>query len=199
MTPALAARFATVRTRLKKPVGRYSTGIPATAFFILYGDHHAAAKLQRGATEGAVTATAKRLGVPQVRPATFSMGSLKIGDLAPARPEAAACYDALLDATEVPVERYRVAAEGWARGDLAAAVSAPRDPFAICENRIFNQGASRRAIEAQVAAIEDALAKPGKAVTVAPLRMLLADEGVLERLAAKGYDIICPTQLDEAE
>lgn len=197
MPPTLAARFARVRARIKKPVGRYASPIPATAFIRLYGDFHASAKLEPYAARGIVRATAKRLRVPVVQPPKVTMGELKLAEVDPSRPEAAACYDAFLDNMEVPVERYRTAAQGWARGDLKAAISGPREAFQICENRLFNQGASRRAIEAQVAAIEDALKRPGKTLAIANLRSLLADEGILDRLAEKGYDIVYPTSIDE--
>jgi len=49
----------------------------------------------------------------------------------------------------------------------------------------------------QVAAIEQALKKPGHAIAVVPLRPLLAQGGVLDQLRAKGYTITTPG--DEAE
>ena len=197
MPPALAARFAAVRARIKKPVSRYATPIPATAFFILLGDVQTSANLDRNAVPSAALAAAKRMGVSVVRPTAGRAGEISLADVAPGRPAAALCYDAVLDSAETPRERYLMAAEGWARGDLRAAVAAPRDPNSLCDNHLLNQGAGRRSIEVQVAAIENALTKPGKTVALSQLRMLLADEGILDRLAAKGYHIIYPTSMTE--
>jgi hypothetical protein len=194
--PALADRFSTVRTRIGKSARRYADSSPAVALLTLYRDYLKSAKLEGGEALRWTHAMAKARRVPIVQPTKIQAQSVGLAELDPARPEAAACYEALMQATEVPVERYRSAAAGWARGDLRAAASAPRNPFGVCENRLFNQGASRRAIAVQVAAIEAALKEPGKAVAVASIRALVADEGILVRLAAKGYDIVYPTALD---
>ena len=197
---ALAARFARVRTRIGRPEGRYAEPIPARAFFQLQKDYYRWAKLDYGAGVAArVEARARRAGVAVRRPAAINGGALTPADMAPWHPGAAACLDALLDDVEVPAEQKYAAAAGWARGDLKAALTAPRDPWAICENRLFSEGSSRRAIELQVAAIERALAKPGKTVAIASLRQLLAEEGILDRLAAKGYQITAPTDFSETE
>jgi hypothetical protein len=52
-------------------------------------------------------------------------------------------------------------------------------------------------IDAQTTAIKAALDKPGKTVAAVQLRVLLAQGGVLQRLAADGYDIVSPVGLDE--
>jgi hypothetical protein len=44
----------------------------------------------------------------------------------------------------------------------------------------------------QVAAIEQALRKPGHAIAVVPLRPLLAQGGVLDQLRAKGFTVTTP-------
>lgn len=194
----LAARFTAARTRIKRTPVRYAIPSPAVAFFRLNEDHQKWAKLRPGReVMTTVEARAKKAKVVVTRPARVDAGTMGPAEVAPTVPAAAACFDAILDSTEVPVEQHRAAASGWARGDLKAAIAAPREPLSICENRLFNRGASRRAIEVQVAAIETALTKPGKTVAMAPLRALVADEGILDRLKAKGYQIIYPTTLDE--
>lgn len=199
MPPPLGERFSQVRTRLKRSVSRYATPLPLTASFKLHGDFTTWAGLERSMTWNQAVALAKRQRVPSIKPAKINVGTFSAASVDLSRPEAAACFDAMLDSSEVPVEQYRAAALGWAKGDLKVAISAPREPWGICENRLFQQGYTRHSIEAQTTAIETALKTPGKVVALSHLRTLLADEGILDRLAAKGYDIIYPTGLNDTE
>jgi len=48
----------------------------------------------------------------------------------------------------------------------------------------------------QVAAIEQALRKPGHAIAVVPLRPLLAQGGVLDQLRGKGFKVTTPGEED---
>ena len=48
----------------------------------------------------------------------------------------------------------------------------------------------------QVAAIQQALAKPGHAIAVVPLRPLLAQGGVLDQLRSKGFKVTTPGDED---
>ena len=47
-------------------------------------------------------------------------------------------------------------------------------------------------IETQTAQISEALQTPGKIVAVVPMRQLLAEEGVLQRLRAQGFTVSDP-------
>jgi hypothetical protein len=47
----------------------------------------------------------------------------------------------------------------------------------------------------QAAAIEQALKTPGHAIALVPLRPLLAQGGVLDRLQSKGYEVKTPGEL----
>lgn len=194
MPPPLAERFAKVRTQIKKPARRYAGRSPSAASFALYRDYLQTLKLEHGTALRWGSAMAKTRKVPVIRPAALRAGRLTLAQTDAALPAAAACYNALLEAAEAPVARYRAAAAGWARGDLAAALSAPRHPYSICDNRLFNEGGSRRAIDVQVAAIRQALAKPGKTVAIVELRILLAEEGVLARLKREGYSVVSPNE-----
>jgi hypothetical protein len=196
-TPALAARFVRAQALIHDG-GPIVSSPPAAAFFGLYVKFHSWARLDLGGRVlTTATTAARQANVPVFQPP--SLGDLKFDASAPSRPDAAACFTAILDDVEVPLARYRAVGEGWARGDLVVATSGPREALGICENRLFNQGASRRTIEVQVAVIEAALETPGKTVALANLRALLADEGILDRLAAKGYQIVYPTGLGDAD
>lgn len=197
LSPSLAARVARVSASMNRPASRYATPMPAVGVFRLQKDYANWAKLNAD-TMATIQAKARRAKVP-VRRAKIDGGVLTPADLAPSRPGVASCLDSVLDSMEAPVEQYRAAAAGWARGDLRAALGARRDSWSFCENGVFVQGTNRRTIDAQLAAIEQALAQPGKTVAVAGMRQLLAEEGILIRLAAKGYDITYPTELGEGD
>ena len=197
LSPSQTARVARVSANMKRPAGRYATPMPAVGVFRLQRDYANWAKLNAD-TLATIVAKARRARVP-VRRLKIDGGALTPADLAPSRPGVASCLDSVLDSLEAPVEQYRAAAAGWARGDLRAALAARRDSWSFCENGVFVPGTNRRAIDAQLAAIEEALAQPGKAVAVAGMRQLLAEEGILIRLKAKGYQITYPTELGESD
>jgi hypothetical protein len=84
------------------------------------------------------------------------------------------------------------AAEGWARGDVIAALNAERS-----YERCINAAPGALKIDAkikadQAQAIARALKTPGHAVAVVQLRPLLAQGGVLDRLRAQGFTVKPP-------
>lgn len=199
MTPALVERFDRARKKLGKPARRYARATPSAASFALYKDFLSSSRLEWGTAIRRASAVAKARGVPVIRAEALQAGRLRLEQSDPALPGASACYTALIEATEASAERYRAAAIGWARGDPAAAISAPRHPYSICDNRLFNEGGIRRAIEVQTAAIKQALSKPGKSVAVIELRRLLAEEGILARLKSEGYTVVSPNETESPD
>ena len=99
-----------------------------------------------------------------------------------------------LDEVDAGPAQIRVAAEGWARGDPRAALSASRG-YEKCVNAM-PEGAdlARRAMNDTAATIERALAKPGHSIAIVNLRTLLASDGVLQQLRARGYTVTTPGQ-----
>lgn len=111
--------------------------------------------------------------------------------------EVAACLSAMLFEVETDPEVFRQQADYWARGRVARTLEGPRGSLPVCMNRML-PGYSRRLIETQTAQISEALKTPGKVVAVVPMRQLLAEEGVLQRLRAEGYAVSDPgAHLDE--
>lgn len=195
MPPAIGARFTAARQRMRRPARRYASPAPLLAFFRLNSDYRTANRLEYSASKGAwkaVRELARAERVPEAKPPKIAGRTFTFSDIALDRPLVVDCAQAMLTTVETPPQVYRTAAEGWARGDLAVAVSAPREAFGLCENRLLQQGYSRKAIAAQADAIEFALTRAGKSVAVVHLRTLLAKDGVLERLAGKGYEIVDP-------
>jgi hypothetical protein len=143
--------------------------------------------------EREVRRAANANGVPVRTSAVYSLIPFiktALTNLPPARE--AECVAAALDDVEAGPAPYRRAAEGWAHGDVAMAVSGPRS-FDRC--LLLMAGGPdlwRRTVADQSSDIEQALAKPGHAVAVIPLRRLLAKGGVIETLQARGLEVEGP-------
>src|SRR5205085_5395909 len=99
-----------------------------------------------------------------------------------------------LDEIEAGAGRLKSAGEGWARGDVAVALSAQRG-FEKCLASL-PEGADvvSKSMDDTTAAIAAALGKPGHSVAIVNLRTLVAQGGVLQRLRAQGYKVITPDQ-----
>ena len=103
-----------------------------------------------------------------------------------------ACLEDAIGEVEAGDGVVRRAAAAWTRGDVPVALGAPRSSEA-CWGVI--PGAARMKREswaAQADAIDRALRKPGHAVAILGLRGLVAREGVLQRLRARGYEVRAP-------
>ncbi len=99
------------------------------------------------------------------------------------------CLDAVSDEIAGGRARFDQAAAGWGRGDTRVALNAGRS-FEACINSIpVGAGIAREAIADDTQAIETALMTPGHVVAVVPVRGLLAEDGVLDRLRRRGYTV----------
>jgi uncharacterized protein YbaP (TraB family) len=102
------------------------------------------------------------------------------------------CMDDALRQAEAGPERAMEAARGWARGDLRVAVSAERGwEHCIAHDKAI-AAINERNIQAATDRIAQALDRPGKAVVLVDLRPLLAQNGVIVRLKARGFEITPP-------
>jgi uncharacterized protein YbaP (TraB family) len=190
LEPALAARFAAGRERLGKGPEPYAHWRPFVAGMILLRDARPEGSRDVGRQ---VRAEASRLDVP-VRPAgeydLVPFARTALASMTPA--SEGECLAAALDDAEQGEDAYRRAAAGWARGDVAAALTAPRH-FDRC--LLLMAGGPelwRRSNDDLALAIEGQLEKPGHAVAVVPLRRLLAKDGLLDTLKARGLKIVGP-------
>jgi hypothetical protein len=142
--------------------------------------------------EERMVALARRAGTPIVRHDQPTI-TLREEDLLLDDPEILTCVDAVLDEVETPVEAYRANAQHWAQGRAFDFLAGPRGAWPKCLNRMM-PGTSRRVIEDQTAAIAAALQTPGKAVAAASIRLLVAEDGVIERLRAQGFTVADPSK-----
>jgi len=102
------------------------------------------------------------------------------------------CLDAGLRQADNGGGGIQRTAEAWARGEVRQVVSADRG-FQRC--LASNPSIARELRDGRddaVKAIGSALKTPGKAVAVIELRSLLAQDGVLDQLRAKGFTVTTP-------
>lgn len=184
----LRARFVAARERIGQPASRYDDWKPFLAGLQLLGD---AQKGQRGpAVVDAVIKTARREKAKVVQPASYKAMPVLQTAMASLTPQLQEqCLDLALRDVEAPAARTVAAARGWARGDVAAALTEPRN----VERCLLLMGGGtelwRRVNADNAAAIAAALQKPGHSVAVVHLRALLAEGGVAQLLEARGLEV----------
>lgn len=196
MPAPLAARFAADRTALGYPASRYATPAPVFAAFKLQQDYLNKAGLT-GEIDDNLAAEARKAGVRVEKPLRVAAPELKFEDISLERPPMQDCFAAMLSQVETDPELYRTAARGWAAGRLPEALSAPRSPLNLCENRMYSGAFSRKAITAEVEDLGKRLERPGVTIAVLGIRTLLAEDGIIAALRAKGYVVTGP-DADEA-
>lgn len=139
-----------------------------------------------------IYADAKRAGVPIVSPSERKH-ALLAGEMTSANPEVAECMSAIVDYVHIPPERLRQVAARWAAGDVRAMLeTAPKSLNYSC--RRFWTGHLERTVDFQTDRIIEAMETPGKVVAVAATSQLVAKDGILARLRAKGYTVADPTK-----
>jgi uncharacterized protein YbaP (TraB family) len=191
LEPAARARFVAVRTALGKPASRYGTRNPLAAGLLLAADYREANALTASDPTKLIKLLAGNAKVP-VWQRSYSLGPV-MGAVIRTPPAAGrACFDAVLAQAEAGPEVTRAAARAWAEADVAGALANERT-YERCIALVPGAQAFDARIKADlVADIERALAKPGHAIAVAPLRPLLAQGGVLDQLRAKGLVVRTP-------
>lgn len=192
LPPALRARFVAARTSLGKPAGRYAGWKPGVAGMMVGGDFRDAMKISFKQPDDQIEGLAGRAHVPTRKVASYDVLPLlkNMADLSDAAHQA--CLADSLTEIEAGQGRVLAAAAGWARGDVRTALSAERG-FDRCIAQVPGMSAYiDRSIADTSNAIAGALAKPGRTIAVVPLRLLLAQGGVLERLKARGFKVETP-------
>jgi uncharacterized protein YbaP (TraB family) len=102
------------------------------------------------------------------------------------------CLDAGLKQAENGLATVRETAEQWAEGQVRQVVSAERGYQRCLASTPWIARQFKDGQDDAVGAITSALKKPGKAVAVIELRSLLTEDGVLDRLRAKGFTVVAP-------
>ena len=109
------------------------------------------------------------------------------------------CVEAAIAAAELGPDAARQRAEAWRRLRVPEVIASPID-------RALNQcwpwgdpGIAPQLHQQWAAAIETALISPGVTMGVAPIRLLAEPDGVLDRVEARGFEVVGPEWRPERE
>jgi uroporphyrinogen-III synthase len=104
------------------------------------------------------------------------------------------CLSETLDTVEAGPGARRAAAEAWAQGRVKAALAEPRSAER-CELLLPGvPDLKRQSTQQEADALADLLKTPGHAVAIFPMRGLVAEDGVLEKLRARGITVRTPAE-----
>ena len=184
----LRSQFVAAREKLGQPAGRYAKWTPLFASMMLVGD-----SIPEDWVSPAddVIEAARKAKVPIV-----AAPSKNVSDMVP---KVFSNTDPALQTTclsaavrSVELARRSAVAEGWARGDVAAAISGPRD-YEGCL-LLLNGGPQfwRAIVDDQTRLIADGLKTPGHSVALVDISSMVAEEGILRKLEALGLEVTGP-------
>jgi uncharacterized protein YbaP (TraB family) len=188
---ATRARFVAERTRLGQPANHYATKNPLAAGLMLATDYRERTALTTSDPTKLIKLLAARAKVP-VSQRRYDLGPLMGSIIRTPQAAGLACFDEVLAQAEAGPGVTHAAARAWAQGDVRGALGNERT-YERCIALVPGAQAFDARVKAdQVAAIEQALKKPGHAIAVVPLRPLLAQGGVLDQLRSKGFTVTTP-------
>ena len=192
--PALYARVLAAARIAHADPKRYQGWRPAAAGALLLLDFQKAAGLSNAKPGSTVERLAKAARVPvrplaRIRAAPFMDVLARLDDAHQQQ-----CLSAAVDEVVLEAGRAASTARAWAVGRLAE-VRAQRSE-AAWDRCILDAPTARALIDRgtadAVAAVEDALRRPGRTVAVVDLRFLDRRDGLLDRLRARGAEVTAP-------
>ena len=191
LDPATRARFVAVRTKLGQPAKHYATKNPLAAGLILATDYREKTSLTNSDPTKLVKYLAKLAKVPVVQK-NYDIGPLMGAVLRTPPAAGRGCFEEVLQQVEAGPGVTLAATRAWADGDVRGALGNERT-YERCIALVPGaQTFDTRTKTDQVAAIQQALKTPGHAIAVVPLRPLLSQGGVLDRLRAAGFTVTTP-------
>ena len=193
LPPDVATRFTAAAAALHQTPAHYDRWKPAIAGLLMVSDFRKQAGLEANQPLDAMKAAAGRhhlRAAPAISYPAMPMLKSLVGELSDT--VNVACLADALQEIEAGPTRVRSAAQAWAVGDVAGALTAERG-FERCLAALPNGADLTRRTEAdQADAIAAALKTPGIVVAVVELRPLLASGGVLDHLRAQGFAVRPP-------
>lgn len=193
MAPELAPRLARVRTQLGKKPGSYNEWSPLGAGIMIATDYQKTTKLESSEPERTVDRLARKHRVKTRLAGTYkAMPVVKAVVRQHSAEVGLTCLEGVLSEAEAGSSAVREAAEAWAKGDVRGAIAGPRN-FQRCIRGLPGMPElERRAMDDEVAALTEAMKTPGHAVAVFSIRGLVAQNGLLDRMRAKGFTVKTP-------
>ncbi|PIC01446.1 TraB/GumN family protein [Caulobacter sp. X] len=193
-SPALAARTQRAWSGVDpKNAGEWRKWKPLFVALQLNGKANSQAQLQTAQPDKTIKDVARKQRV-KTRPAAVHKAMPMLKALVREHSEEAGltCLSETLDATEAGPAPIRAAADAWAQGRVKDALAGPRSAER-CE--LLMPGVAdlkRQLVDDEVQALTDLLKTPGHAVAYFPLRALVAENGVLDKLRARGITVRTP-------
>lgn len=191
LDPATRARFVAVRTRLGYDAKHYNTGNPLAAGVQLAIDYRDKSQLTNMDPAKLVRLLAQQKKV-KVLEKSYDLGPQLGGILRTPPATGRICFDEVLAQAEAGPGVTLAAARAWASGDVRAALDNERTYERCLAVITGGRSYDERTKADEAAAIATALKTPGHAIALVPLRPLLAQNGVLERLIAQGFTVKTP-------
>lgn len=191
--PELAPRLAKVRAQLGKKPDAYREWSPLGAGIMIAMDYQKTNRLDPGEPERAVGKLARKHRV-KARPAgTYkAMPVVKAAVRDHSAEAGRLCLEGVLSEAEAGGGAARSAAQAWARGDVREAIAGPRN-FQRCIRSLPGMvELEKRAMDDEIAALTEAMKTPGHAVALFSIRGLVAQNGLLDRMRAKGFTVKTP-------
>ena len=191
LDPATRARFVAVRTGLGHDAKHYPTSNPLAAGVQLAIDYRDRNELTNMDPAKLVRLLAQRKRVKVVEK-SYDLGPQLGGIIRTPAATGRICFDEVLAQAEAGPGVTRSAARAWAVGDVEGALANERTYerclAVITGGRTYDE----RTKADTAAAIAGALKQPGHAIVLVPLRPLLAQNGVLDRLRSQGFTVKTP-------
>jgi hypothetical protein len=186
----VTARFQATTAALGRPASNYDHWNGVGAAMLMAWDFRRGLGIDQREPLVAIEQEARRAHVPVVYAARYRATTAIREAVAEVTPTIEwTCLDAASDEIAGGRARFDEAAAGWGRGDTRAALNAGRSFEACLYSIPVGAGIARDVIADDTQAVETALKTPGHVVAVVPVRTLLAEDGVLDRLRRQGYTV----------
>jgi hypothetical protein len=191
----LAPQLARARAQLGKGPDAYRQWSPLGAGMMMAGDYRKWARLDPAEPERTIARLARKHRVKARPAATYRlMPAARTAVRGHSREAGLICLEGVLNEINAGAGATRVAAQAWARGDVRGAISGPRN-FQRCVHSLPGMAElERRGTQDEIAALTAAMATPGHAVAVYPIRGLVARDGVLDQMRARGFTVSTPAE-----
>jgi hypothetical protein len=190
----LRARFVATRMAIGREEDRYATDKPSVAGFRLEGDFIRDRSFNLREPQSTIERLAQARAVPTRHIANYpALDVVKEVPNLDMKGNLRCLTDALDDIQTLTVHAVP-AAQAWADGDLdgiKAHYSEPRAIDCLSQSSSFSR-MWEESVADSVAAIDAALAQPGKTVVVISVGELLRKNGVIDRLKAQGLTVEGP-------